>query len=95
MALTIKDVEKVATLARLELTEKDKEKFSNQLANILSYIEKLNGVNTDNISEFISKGADKNVMREDIEKNLTSNAEIMMNAPDREGNFFKVKKVIE
>jgi aspartyl-tRNA(Asn)/glutamyl-tRNA(Gln) amidotransferase subunit C len=91
----MKDVENVAKLARLELNDTDKQKFADQLNNILEYIQKLNLINTNNAEPFISKGAEKNVMREDIEIRTISREKIMMNAPQKEGDFFKVKKVIE
>ena len=47
--ITIKDVEHVAKLARLELSEEEKEKFSKQLGDILTYVEQMNKVDTTNV----------------------------------------------
>ena len=46
MAITVKDVEHVAKLARLELTEEEKEKFTRQLGDVLKYVEQMNEVDT-------------------------------------------------
>jgi aspartyl-tRNA(Asn)/glutamyl-tRNA(Gln) amidotransferase subunit C len=95
MTLSIKDVEHVAKLARLELTEQDKNKFTNQLANILGYIEKLNEIDTSKVEPMMHSISDENVVRQDTAITSISHDEIMQNAPEKEGNFFKVKKVIE
>lgn len=95
MTLSIKDVEHVAKLARLELTEGDKQRFTNQLTNILGYIEKLSEIDTANVEPMMHAVPDENVVRQDIVIESTSHDEIMQNAPEKEGNFFKVKKVIE
>jgi aspartyl-tRNA(Asn)/glutamyl-tRNA(Gln) amidotransferase subunit C len=77
--ITIKDVEHVAKLARLELSEEEKVKFSKQLGDILKYVEQMNEVDTSGL-EPMSQAIDlSNVMRED--------------APDIEGDFFKVPKI--
>ena len=95
MTLSIKDVEHVAKLARLELSEQEKQKFTNQLANILGYIEKLSEIDTQKVEPMMHSVSDENVIRQDITMLSTPHLEIMQNAPEKEGNFFKVKKVIE
>ena len=49
MAITVKDVEHVAKLARLELTEEEKEKFTRQLGDVLKYVDQMNEVDTANV----------------------------------------------
>ena len=97
MKITRKDVDYVARLARLKLTDEEKEKFTLQLESIISYIDQLKEVDTANIQPTSHVLELKNAWRED--KTLKSSGElledILKNAPDREGNFFKVKKVIE
>ena len=91
--IEIKDVEHVAKLARLELSEEEKIKFSKQLGDILKYIEQMNEVDTTGI-EPMSHAIDfSNVMREDVEYYEQTREELMANAPDREGDFFKVPKI--
>lgn len=94
MSVTIKDVEHVAKLARLEFTEAEKETFTHQLNDILSYIEKLNKLDTTNVeplSHVIELG---NVFREDTVRTSLDREQALMNAPDRTEEFFRVPKVI-
>ena len=97
MTITKKDVEYVARLARLELSAEEKEKFAGQLESILSYIDKLNTIDTKNIKPTSHAISLNNVWREDELKPCPEKTREMMleNAPEREGDFFKVKKVIE
>ena len=97
MKITRKDVDYVARLARLKLTDEEKEKFALQLEAIISHIDQLKEIDTTDIQPTSHVLELKNAWRED--KILKSSEEligdILKNAPDREGNFFKVKKVIE
>lgn len=94
MSVTLNDLEKIAQLARLTLKESEKEKFLEQVNQILKYMEKLNQVNTDGI-EPLSHSMDLvNVMREDIEKPSLSQDEALKNAPSKNDKFFRVPKVV-
>jgi aspartyl-tRNA(Asn)/glutamyl-tRNA(Gln) amidotransferase subunit C len=100
VAITKKDVEHVARLARLSLTEEEKDKYTAQLGSILTYIEKMSGLNTDNVPPTSHVLPMSNVWREDKMETSTSATlgspeELLANAPEREGSLFKVKKVIE
>lgn len=91
--ISIKDVEHVAKLARLELTEEEKEKFAKQLGDVLIYVDQMNEVDTSNV-EPLSHAVDfSNVMREDVIRYDCTKEELMMNAPDEENGFFKVPKI--
>ncbi len=91
--ITIKDVEHVAKLARLELSEEEKVKFSRQLGDILKYVEQMNEVDTSELEPMSQPIDFSNVMREDIEKYEQTKEELMQNAPYTEGDFFKVPKI--
>ncbi len=91
--ITIKDVEHVAKLARLELSEEEKVKFSKQLGDILKYVEQMNEVDTSNLEPMSQPIDFSNVMREDVEEYEQTKEELMQNAPDVEGDFFKVPKI--
>ncbi len=95
MAITKKDVEYVARLARLYLTEEEKESYTTQLDHILSYIEKLNELNTDNVPPTSHPFFTRTVWRNDKMIPPTHQEPILKNAPESEENFFKVRKVIE
>ena len=94
MAVTIKDVEHIAKLARLEFTEAEKEKFTYQLNQILAHIEKLNELDTTNVEPLSQVIELKNVFRKDEVKPSYPREEMLKNAPAKTEKFFKVPKVI-
>lgn len=91
--IKVKDVEHVAKLARLELTEEEKEKFTSQLGDVLKYVEQMNEVDTSNVEPMAHAIDFVNVMREDEVKYEQTKEELMKNAPDAEDGFFKVPKI--
>ena len=91
--ITIKDVEHVAKLARLELTEDEKEKFTKQLGDVLKHVDAMNEVDTSNVEPMAHAIDFVNVMREDNKIYENTREELMSNAPDVEGEFFKVPKI--
>ncbi|WP_219839037.1 Asp-tRNA(Asn)/Glu-tRNA(Gln) amidotransferase subunit GatC [Paenibacillus sp. R14(2021)] len=95
MSITIKDVEHVANLARLELSEQEKEQFAGQLNAILKYAEKLNELETDDVEPTSHVLPVHNVMREDVIRESVSNETALRNAPDDEDGQFKVPAVLE
>lgn len=95
MKITIKNVEYVAKLARLSLTEEEKKKFAEQLDVILEYMDELNKLDTENVLPTSHAIVMKNVFREDEVKKSEVTDNIISNTPEKEGRFFKVKKVIE
>jgi len=93
--ITVKDVEYVAKLARIALTELEKAKYQNQIENILQYVAQLKGKITEGIHPTSHPHDIVNVMRVDRAKPFDNIPAILGNAPEREENFYKVKKVIE
>lgn len=88
-----KDVEHVAKLARLEITEEEKPKFARQLGDILKYVEMMNEVDTEGVEPMSHSIDFSNVMREDVKQYEQTREELMSNAPDVESDFFKVPKI--
>lgn len=91
--ITIKDVEHVAKLARLELTEEEKVKFTKQLGDVLVHVNQMNEVDTSNVEPLSHAVEFSNVMREDEVRYDCTKEQLMMNAPDEENGFFKVPKI--
>lgn len=89
------DVEHIALLARLSLTEEERERFGSQLSSILSYVGKLNEIDTSGIEPASHVLEMKNIMREDELRSSLPVDDALMNAPDRSGNFYRVPKIIE
>lgn len=94
MSVTLRDVEHVAGLARLEFTQAEKEKLVQQLNEILTYMGKLGEVDTTNVEPLSHVIELKNVFRKDVLKPSYSSEEMLNNAPDRTEKFFRVPKVI-
>ena len=88
-------VRHVAKLARLELSDDEVEKFSGQLSAILEYIEKLNELDTESVEPLAHCLAIHNVFREDQAKESLDADSALANAPEREGQFFKVPKILD
>jgi len=93
--LTIAEVEHIAELAKLGLTEEEKRTFQEQLSAILEYFEKLQEVDTSAIPPTATVLPLHNVMREDEVRPSLPPELILANAPEREGDFFKVQAVLE
>ncbi|NLN87757.1 MAG: Asp-tRNA(Asn)/Glu-tRNA(Gln) amidotransferase subunit GatC [Syntrophomonadaceae bacterium] len=94
MALTIKEVEHVAQLARLKLTEEEKVKFAQQLSTVLDYADTLNAISTEGVEPLIHILPIRNVFREDQRKPSMEREEILANAPLAEGFQYKVPKIM-
>ena len=92
--LDIKDVEHIAKLSRLELTATEKEKFAEQLSDILSYVGELNEVDTKNVEPTAQVTGLENVMvKDEIEESGVTYSDIEKNAPEVEGGAYKVPGV--
>ena len=94
MSVTRKDVEHIAELARLKFSGEELENFTEQLNEILSYIEKLNELDTENVNPLSHPVEGENVFRKDVVKPSVKREEALKNAPDSDDEFFKVPKVI-
>ncbi|PKL90303.1 MAG: Asp-tRNA(Asn)/Glu-tRNA(Gln) amidotransferase GatCAB subunit C [Ignavibacteriae bacterium HGW-Ignavibacteriae-2] len=95
MAVSKKDVEYIANLARLEFSSSEIENFTDQLNQILQYVDKLNELDTDNIEPLSHPVENVNVFRDDILKPTVSRMEALKNAPEANDEFFKVPKIIK
>tara|TARA_B100000700_G_scaffold286481_1_gene341394 strand:- start:173 stop:460 length:288 start_codon:yes stop_codon:yes gene_type:complete len=92
--ITSSDVRKVAQLARLELPEDQIETYTSQLEEILTYVDQLQEIDTQNVSPTTRAVEVVNAMREDLVENNCSREEILNQAPNREGDFFRVPKIL-
>jgi len=95
MKLSCQEVQHIALLARLGLTEVETEKFQFQLSNILENIEILKEVNTDNVPATAQSIALQNVFRPDEAEASYPVKDILANAPTQDGNSFRVQAVLE
>lgn len=95
MSIGIKDIEYVASLSKFELSDEEKKIFASQLREVLLYIEKLNKLDTENIAPLIHPFNITNIFREDKLEESIGREKALSLAPDTEGFFFKVPKVLE
>ena len=93
--LSIREVEHIAELAKLGLTEEEKRTFQEQLSAILDHFETLREVDTSAIPPTATVLPLSNVMREDEVRPSLSPEATLANAPDREGDSFRVQAVLE
>ncbi len=95
MDIGLKEIEYIANLSRIALTDEEKKTFKKQLANILDYIKKLNELDTDTV-ELMAYATDlKNVFRKEELTPSLSRQKILNLSPSNVNGFFKVPKVIE
>ncbi len=95
MEITREQVEYVAKLARLAVSEEEKVLFRRQLSSILTYVETLNRVDTTQVAPTAHVVPMQNVLREDVVKPSLSRDDVLANAPDSESGCFRVPKIIE
>lgn len=90
-----KTIEKVSKLALLDLTEEDKEIFSKQLGDILSYFKKLNDLDTSDIEPTTHAIDLKNVYREDVPTPSLSNEDALKNTEHKKDGYFKAPRILK
>jgi len=95
MKLDREEVLHIAALAKLGMTEDDISLFSRQLSDILEHFEIINEVDTTGISPTAQPNSLCNVMREDIVAPSLLPSEVLANAPNRDGEFFRIHAVLE
>ena len=88
-------IEHLAQLARLSVSDNEKTLFANQIDSILSYMDKLNELDTENVEPTSHVISLSNVVREDLPKDSLEREDALMNAPDRTDKFYRVPKIIE
>lgn len=94
MSVTRKDVEYIASLAKLKFEDTELDNYTHQLNDFLAYVEKLNELDTENIEPLSHPVENNNVFREDELKPSISTEEALKNSPNKTEEFFRVPKVI-
>jgi aspartyl-tRNA(Asn)/glutamyl-tRNA(Gln) amidotransferase subunit C len=93
--ISLDQVRHVALLARLELSAAEEQSLQADMSAILSYVEKLNELDTSAVAPTAQVGEAGTPMRDDKVTNRPAPDEMLSNAPARDGHFFKVPKIIE
>ena len=92
--ITADDVRKVAQLARLELPDDTIATYTGQLERILDYVDQLQAVNTEGVPPTTRAVEVVNATREDTVVNTDARQDLLDQAPQREGDFFRVPKIL-
>lgn len=94
MNIDLETVEKIAHLARLEVSEIEKQSLLEDMNKILSFMEKLNELDTDGVAPLVYLTDEVNVFRKDAVKHEITVQQALQNAPKHDGKYFRVAKVI-
>ncbi|TDI81080.1 MAG: Asp-tRNA(Asn)/Glu-tRNA(Gln) amidotransferase subunit GatC [Caldithrix sp.] len=94
MPIEIEDVEKVATLAKLEFPSEEKQKLAKELEQIVTYVARLNELDTKAVEPTLHITDLKNVLREDNVQDWLDQEQALANAPQKKQGYFSVPKVI-
>ena len=95
MQLTIQEVDHISELAKLELSDIEKEQYREQLSSILEYVAMLQNLNTDDIPPTASVLPERSVLRNDVIQQPLNPETVLANAPDQKEQQFKVPIVME
>ena len=95
MEVNIELVDKLAHLSRLQFNESEKEQVQADLQKMIQFVEKLNELDTAGVAPLLHMSDGINVLREDEVKGSLTRTEALQNAPQQDGVFFKVPKVIK
>lgn len=95
MKITDELIGYIGDLSRLHLSEEEKERAKKDLSDILDYTEKLNELDTDGVPEMSHPFHAVNCFREDVVTNGDDRENLLSNAPERKGSYFKVFKTVE
>ena len=94
--ITKEEIKKIASLAKINISDDELDEYSVQTSKILEYISTLNEVDTSKVDEFSNQlFNNKQSLREDIVEDSLSRDEVVKLAPDSDGVYFKVPKVIK
>ncbi len=93
--ITDEDILKLAQLSKISVTDDEVHKFRDEIGAIVGYVEQLSKVEVEGLEPTNQVTGLKNVMREDEIRDYVSKDELLKNAPAREGDLIKVKRVLE
>ena len=95
MKLDVETLQKIAHLSRLDINEKDTDQMLRDMSNMLTFVEKLNEVNTDGVAPLTTMSHEINSLRDDVEKVDLTHDGVLSNAPKKDQDYFRVPKVLE
>jgi aspartyl-tRNA(Asn)/glutamyl-tRNA(Gln) amidotransferase subunit C len=94
VTIQLEDVKKVALLSRLELNEEELQTMTSQMAAILDYVEQLQELDTDGVEPMAHAIEMRNVFRDDVATPSLPREQALANAPDQDGEFYRVPAIL-
>jgi aspartyl-tRNA(Asn)/glutamyl-tRNA(Gln) amidotransferase subunit C len=95
MKITEEIVDHIAHLARLEFEGEKKEAIRKDMENIISFMDKLNEVPTENVEPLIFMNDEVNKLREDVSEETITQREALKNAPKKDSDYYRIPKVLD
>jgi aspartyl-tRNA(Asn)/glutamyl-tRNA(Gln) amidotransferase subunit C len=95
MALSVDEVRYIARLARLHVSDEEVEQLAREMGKVLDYVDQLNQLDTSDVPPMLHVLDFYNVFREDAAVQRITHEDALRNAPDADGDYFRVPKVIE
>jgi len=95
MILSREEVDHIALLARLDLSAEEKQRYQQQLSDILDFVAQLQKLDTDNITLASSVLPPRTILREDVPVDGLTPKQALANAPDKDNSQFKVPPVLD
>ena len=95
MTITDETIDYVGILAKLELSDEEKEQAKQDMTNMLDYVSKLNELDTDNVDPMSHAFPVNNVFREDVVTNTDDREQLLKNAPEQKDGCYKVPKTFD
>lgn len=93
--VSLEEVKKLASLSKISLTDDELKKYADEIESILGFVEQLNSVDTEGVEETSQVTGLTNVTRKDqIHEYGVTKEDLLKNAPDQEGGYIKVKRVL-
>jgi aspartyl-tRNA(Asn)/glutamyl-tRNA(Gln) amidotransferase subunit C len=95
MKITEEIVDHIAHLARLKFEGEPKAAITQDMENIINFMEKLSEVDTENVEPLIFMSNEMNVLREDVPQTTITHEEALKNAPKKDSDYFRIPKVLD
>lgn len=95
MKIDKETLHKIAHLARLDIDPSKEESYIKDLEEILTWVEKLNELDTDGVEPLTNMSFEVNAFREDVKKQTITHEQALKNAPKKDADYFRVPKVLE
>ena len=94
MKITDKEIDRIASLAKLEFKDDEKQEIRDDMNKILTFIEKLNELDTDNVEPLLFMNDEVNTLRPDEARIDITQKEALKNAPQKDSDYIKIPKVL-